>query len=126
LLWLLLFVWYLLAVHEGLDNESWVIHVGAEVIEKRAANGDATLSQVEQLIYLLWWVDYGMRNAGDLLFAGDEYTEKLRQGSQIAERLELSMTAELFGMTRERFESEYFNRFDEVLKEIRALLAAST
>ena len=55
------------------DNETWIIEAGDAVIQKRAEQGDDALTPLERLIHCLWVADYGMRNAGDLITAGDVY-----------------------------------------------------
>jgi hypothetical protein len=117
----IVFILFLCAVTSEFENESWVVHRGAEVIEKMGTHGANALSDIERLIYLLWRVDYGMRNAGDLLFAGDEYLRNLVDGRALAEKTGLANTKDLFGMNRESFGKEYFDRFESVCDEIRRL-----
>ena len=50
-----------------LDNESWVIEVGDDVINKKAAFGYANLADLEKAIYCLWVIDYSIRNSGTLM-----------------------------------------------------------
>jgi hypothetical protein len=100
-------------------NETWIVDVGDEVIEKKAANGMDSLTPRERLIYCLWVADYGMRNAGDLETASDLYEPFQSQGSGAAMALNLPQTLSLFSLPRDEMEQRYFDLFDGVCEEIR-------
>ena len=65
---------------QQMDNETWLLERGGEVIEKMASSGEGSLNAREKLVYCLWVADYGMRNAGDLDTAGDVYEKFLSEG----------------------------------------------
>ena len=106
---------------DDFDNETWLIETGDVVIEKKVATGAGSLSDAELLIYCLWVADYGMRNAGDLETASDLFAPFHTQGREAAERLVLPKALALFSMSRGDLERRYFDFFDEVCEELRAL-----
>jgi hypothetical protein len=57
------------------DNETWLIHAGDAVIQKRATEDLDSLGPWERLVYCLWAADYGMRNAGGLDAARAVYAD---------------------------------------------------
>ncbi len=107
-------------MHErGFRDESWVVECGAEVIEKRAQGGAATLSTWERLVYCLWVTDYMMRNAGDFANAVDMYPNFQTDAKRFAEQLSLPATREAFSLSPRRLRREYFQRFEVICDEIR-------
>jgi hypothetical protein len=102
------------------DNETWIIEAGDAVIQKRAEQGDATLTSLERLIYCLWVADYGMRNAGDLAIAGDIYPAFQDEAARLSQALALPATRSTFGLHRSELERCYFQAFDLICTEIRA------
>ena len=101
------------------SNESWVVEVGGDIIEKRASAGLNALSSRESLIYWLWWADYMMRNAGD--FANAVALEKDFQQEIVsrAKELGLGYTEETFSLARYELQAQYFDRFEAVCDEIK-------
>jgi hypothetical protein len=45
--------------------ETWLIHVGGGVIDKKSTQGGEALTSIETAIYDLWLIDYAVRNSGN-------------------------------------------------------------
>jgi hypothetical protein len=103
-----------------MENESWVIHRGGQVIDKKARLGEASLSDWERLVYCLWTTDYMMRNAGTLANARDLYPRFQKDAARFAKRLRLSATCETFSLPRQTLQQEYFDRFELICNEIKS------
>ncbi len=108
-----------------LENETWVIERGGEVIEKMADASRQPLTDVERLIYCLWVADYGMRNAGDLEAAEELYPEFHAEGATLARSLGLAKALGLFSLTQLEFEENYFELLNDVRLEIQKADALS-
>ena len=107
------------------ENESWVVHRGALVIEKKAQKGADSLSDWERLVYCLWLADYMMRNAGN--FANANMCPDFQSDAKrLAEQLLLPVTCEAFGLSRRKLQREYFKRFEAICNEIRSAEPPST
>lgn len=102
------------------ENESWVVHRGAEVIDKKARLGESNLNTWERLVYCLWATDYMMRNAGTLANARDLYPSFQKDGARFAKELKLPATSETFSLSRRMLEEEYFDRFEGICNEIKS------
>lgn len=102
-----------------IDNETWLLDVGDEILRKKAEGITRSLTSPERLLYCLWVADYSMRNAGDLAAAGDLYRRFHEEARQLAEELRLPFTLETFSFGTRDLEREYFSRFDRVCDEIR-------
>jgi hypothetical protein len=100
-------------------NESWLIGIGGEVVEKQAREGAASLTPWETLVYCLWVADYGMRNAGDLDTASDLYARFKRDAKQAAKTLAPPLSLEAFSLPKAQLQREYFDRFEAVCTEIK-------
>jgi hypothetical protein len=100
------------------ENETWIIDKGDEVIHKKVKVGIDGLTPQEKLIYCVWVADYGMRNAGDLQTASDLYPEFKTEATRIANSLSLPITAQTFSQPIEAINSIYFDRFDDICKEL--------
>jgi hypothetical protein len=105
--------------HGPSSNETWVVEVGGDIVEKRAKAGAGALSPRESLIYWLWWADYMMRNAGD--FANADALEKdfQQEIALRAKELGFGYTEETFSLPREELETQYFDRFESACDEIK-------
>lgn len=102
-----------------IDNETWLLDIGDEIIGKKAKGLALSLTPPERLLYCLWVADYSMRNAGDLVAAGDLYGRFHMEARQLAEELRLPFTCDTFSLSARDLEREYFSRFDRVCDEIR-------
>ena len=102
-----------------IDNETWLIEAGDDVIQKKAAQGVENLSAVEKLIYCFWVADYGMRNAGDLETARDWYSDFQAEGAALSKKLKLEQAHSAFSLSTATLEMEYFDRFEAICDDIR-------
>jgi hypothetical protein len=112
-------------VDADLENETWVVERGGEVIEKMADACRQPLTDVERLIYCLWVADYAMRNAGDLEAAEELYPEFHAEGATFARLLDLAKASRLFSFTKLEFEESYFELLTGVRLEIQQADALS-
>jgi len=104
-----------------LDNETWLLDAGDEVIRAKAELGPDSLTDVQRLIYALWVADYGMRNAGDLVTARDLHPEYKSEGLEKARALDLRKTQAAFSMTDDELQAHNFDLFDTLCNEIRSV-----
>ena len=108
------------------DNETWILETGHDIVGKKAVQGSSSLSPIECLTYCLWVADYGMRNAGDLTTAGDLNPSFLEDGKAAAEAVGLPQSIAAFSLPSGELERSYFDRFEELVDEIRAAYAAQS
>jgi hypothetical protein len=101
------------------DNETWIIEAGGDVIEKELSAGLDTLDAWERLVYCLWIADYGMRNAGDLDAAFDIYDAFLTEARKASSELGLVGCYGAFSLSPSELEARYFDLFDSLCNEIR-------
>lgn len=106
-------------MNEQDDNETWLIEIGHDVIEKKANVGSSSLLPWERLVYCLWVADYGMRNAGDLDTAQDMHGAFQDEGRTLAAALSLPLTHAAFGLSKSDLQDQYFDLFDGVCVELR-------
>lgn len=104
----------------ALDNQTWLIDIGHEIIEKKCAQGIETLTPRERLIHCFWIADYSMRNAGDLATARDLDPGYRTDGERAAEALDLPLAEAMFALSEGELERRYFDLFDGVCEELRA------
>lgn len=67
-----------------MDNETWLIELGDEIIDKKSEFGIEELTDYEKAIYCLWVVDYSIRNSGTLDAVEDLYPEALVEFESLA------------------------------------------
>jgi hypothetical protein len=103
----------------GVDNQTWLIDVGHDIIEKKRGQGQEALTPRERLIRALWVVDYSMRNAGDLATARDLDPGYLVEGAQAAALLALPLASAMFGLSEGELERRFFDLFEPVCSELR-------
>ena len=101
------------------NNETWVVEVCGDVVERQASVGYDALSLKERLLYWLWWADYMMRNAGDFENAGALDRNFQSEAAVLARQLGLRFTEETFSQSRADLERRYFDLFDRLCDEIR-------
>ena len=106
---------------DEMNNETWIIERGAAVIERKVSDGDVPPTPLDELIYCLWVTDYGMRNAGDLDAARDLYKPFQDEATRLSQALGLPITQATFNLRRSELEQQYFQLFDDVCNEIRAV-----
>ena len=102
----------------GFEAETWLIDRGDEIIHKKAETGEGALGPVERLILFLWYVDYCMRNAGDLDNLADLCANCLERAERLACELNKTVAFALFSLRGEDFEKQYFERIDDVITEL--------
>ena len=107
------------------DWETWLVEDADCVIEKKVSLGVEALSPAERLFYCLWVADYGMNNAGDLVTAADLYPTFQSEAAVLARQLGLHATRVAFELPTQELEDSYFERFDEVCREVANALASS-
>jgi hypothetical protein len=102
-----------------MDNETWLLETGHEVIVRKTEHGESALTPLERLIYCLWAADYGIRNAGDLQAAADVHPQFHEDGRNAARDLDLPAALALFSLDPAGMEQAYLERFDSVVDELR-------
>jgi hypothetical protein len=102
-----------------MNNETWIIEEGGEVIRKKSSAVSNILTPRENLIFCFWVADYSMRNAGSLQSAFDLYSNFLIDGLKLANECKLTKTNELFELSSTEFEEKYFALFDQVCEELK-------
>jgi len=112
-------------VDADLENETWIVERGGQVVEKMADAARSPLTDVERLIYCLWVADYGMRNAGDLETAEEVYPKFHAEGATLARSLGLPKALGLFSLVTSEFENGYFELLTDVSLEIQKADALS-
>lgn len=103
-----------------IDNQTWLIDVGHDIIEKKRGQGRDALTPRERLIHCFWIADYSMRNAGDLATARDLDPLYLADGAQAAAVLDMPLARALFGLSEGELERRFFDLFDDLCEELRA------
>ena len=103
-----------------IDNRTWLIDVGHDIIEKKRANGIDVLTPRERLIHCVWMADYSMRNSGDLASARELAPLYRADGARAAAALGLPLASALFGVSEGQLERQFFDLFDDVCGELRA------
>jgi hypothetical protein len=112
-------------VDADLENETWIVERGAQVMEKMTDAARQPLTNVERLVYCLWVADYGMRNAGDLESAEEVYPQFQTEGATVARSLGLPKALSLFSLATLEFENCYFELLTDVCLEIQKADALS-
>ena len=102
-----------------IDNQTWLIDAGHDIIEKKRAQGREALTPRERLIHCFWIADYSMRNAGDLATARDLDFYYRTDGARAAAALDLPVAASLFALSEGELERRFFDLFDAVCAELR-------
>lgn len=102
-----------------MDDQTWLIDHGHELIEKKRARGVESLSPRERLIHCWWIADYSMRNAGDLATARDLDPKYRDDGLAAATALGLAHSIAAFSLSEGELERRYFDLFETVCSELR-------
>jgi hypothetical protein len=103
------------------ENESWLVDKGDEIIQKMADSGEASLASWERLVHILWVVDYCMRDAGDLAQSDLLRSGYKSEATQISQDIGLPVSHDLFLLSDEALAHQYFESFETVCAEIRAV-----
>jgi hypothetical protein len=103
------------------DNEAWLIDAGDAVVGAMDRAGFKSLGDPrDRLIYCLWVADYGMRNAGDLVSAGDVHATFQTDALEAALELRLPYAMAAFSLPVPELQARYFDLFDSVCDELRS------
>jgi hypothetical protein len=101
------------------DDQTWLIDIGHDIIEKKRSQGKDVLTPRERLIHCFWIADYSMRNAGDLATARDLDPLYLLDAAQAATSLRLPLAEAMFRLSEGELERRFFDLFDAVCAELR-------
>jgi hypothetical protein len=112
-------------VNVDLENETWIVERGGDVVERMADPTAKPISELERVIYCLWVADYGMRNAGDLDTAIDLYPAFQTEGMTLARTLGLAKTSGMFSLGTGKLEKRYFELLTDVRLELQSADALS-
>ena len=106
----------------NLINESWLIEIGHDVIEKKTHVGLQALNKTEKAIYCLWVIDYAVRNSGSLAPIEDLHPGALKELEDYADAYGWKAVSSMLRLSadEETFFSKYLDRFDSACGEIRA------
>jgi len=100
------------------DCEEWLLAVG--VIASERERGGLQATDLQQLVLRVWWLDYGMRNAGDLATVlEDACPDALINGSRFARACDLPIATAVLGQSQADFERTYFDNFVSLCGELR-------
>ncbi len=107
---------------ESTDNETWLIEVGDEIIEKKASSGYEKLSMLERSIYCLWVLDYAVRNSGGLGQIEDLHSSALVELLSSAESQNWKRVESLVSGSENEpeFCEKYYEQFDLACNELRS------
>ena len=111
------------AADDADDMETWLLEAGDEVIEKRAVQGEASLSPPERAIYCMWVLDYAVRNAGSLDALEDVHETAIEDLAVFARAQKIAVLATLLDMAggdEESFIDAYYEQFDAACTELRS------
>lgn len=107
------------------DMETWLLEAGDAIIEKKAAQGEASLSPPERAIYCMWALDYAVRNAGSLDALEDVHETAIEELEAFARAQKIDTLSTLLDMAadedEEAFVDAYYEQFDTVCTELRRL-----
>jgi hypothetical protein len=103
------------------DMETWLLETGDEIIEKRAEQGEASLSRPEHAIYCMWALDYAVRNAGSLDALEDVHETAIEDLAAFARAEKIGVLSALLDMAadEEAFIDAYYEQFDAACTELR-------
>lgn len=104
--------------------EDWLVDKWVELAERKAQEN--SLGPVDDLLDRFCFVDYCMRNAGDLANLKDPPGVSAFLGTAALDAgfLGLRSTQALFSLSRGELESEYFARFVAVCSELKQACSA--
>ncbi|MCA0895125.1 hypothetical protein [Microbulbifer agarilyticus] len=104
-----------------LDNETWLIELGDDVIEKKAEIGIEALTDYEKAVYCLWVIDYSIRNSGTLDALEDIYPKAI---SDLESLIGKNNWLSKFRVKEISSSQEaYYNNFEELCSELRSIQA---
>ncbi len=102
-----------------LDNETWLIEFGDDVIEKKAEIGVKALTDYEKTVYCLWVIDYSIRNSGTLDSLEDIYPDAISEFESVASKNNWLSTFSIQEICNNQ--EAYYNNFEELCNELRSI-----
>ena len=103
-----------------LDNESWLIEIGDEIIHKKSNSGYDALDEIEKAIYCFWVVDYAVRNSGTLDSVEDLNPNSIPELIKYANENQLENLSKLLSNKKEeQFCREYYGAFEKACSDLR-------
>ncbi|MPW29603.1 hypothetical protein F9L16_11430 [Agarivorans sp. B2Z047] len=106
-----------------LDNETWLIELGDDVIEKKAEIGIEALTDYEKSVYCLWVIDYSIRNSGTLDALDDIYPEAISEFDSLTGKNNWLSKSSIKDISSS--EEAYYNNFEELCNEFRSVQACT-
>jgi hypothetical protein len=105
-----------------MDNETWLIEIGDEVIVKKATSSYEEFSSMEKTIYCFWVVDYAVRNSGTLQPVEEIHPSAIKELVNCAQS---NNWYKMLGMLKnheneEEFSDKYYELFEASCNEIRS------
>ena len=100
------------------DCEAWIIEIGWDLSERK----ERSLTPLERLIEKFWFIDYCMRNGGDLANLADHPGGAgafLREAAGEAKALGFWQINALMSLAPHQFEQNYLAQFELVCGELR-------
>ncbi|WP_379550003.1 hypothetical protein [Qipengyuania sp. DGS5-3] len=101
-----------------IEAEDWIVDRGHDVLTKQSEAGSEALTPYERMVLHLWYVDYCMRNAGDLANLEELCEDCLNQAARVAQTLNLPRTVALFAKDREAIEQNYLTDIGAIVTEL--------
>jgi hypothetical protein len=106
-----------------LDNETWLIELGDDVIEKKAKSGIETLTDYEKSVYCLWVIDYSIRNSGTLGALEDIHPDAISELEHLTS--ENNWLSKFSIKEISSSEEAYYKNFEELCNELRSVQAST-
>lgn len=105
-----------------MDNETWLIEIGDEIIEKKASLGYESLNKLEQSIYCFWVIDYAVRNSGSLEPIDEIYPSAMDELKNNAHSNKWSHLLKLLAtsLDQESFCNDYYELFESACSDVRS------
>ena len=107
------------------DDETWLLSVADDILQKRAAPNSAAMTPTDQAIYCFWVIDYAVRNSGTLEPMRELYPKAVKELNAFARTHALPrLTAWLTSSADEdAFCAAYHDAFPSICAELRTHVA---
>lgn len=102
-------------------NEQWLNGWGQAIASHDSPLGGSKLTSLERLIHSLRSLSTCMRSSGDLSGLSSRDPACLDDGLLAARDLDLPRATAFFGLTRGALEMRFFELFDDLCAELRAI-----
>ena len=105
-----------------MDNETWLIEVGDNVIAKKSRLSYEELSEIEKSVYCFWVIDYAVRNSGTLGPVGDLHPLALNELKDMANKHVWVHMLNLLSVAdnENEFRQMYYEQYESACSEIRS------